>query len=73
MIDKLTPEQKKENEENAKKLCDAIRNFAKSEEHLENFEGYLSYHFDDWMKKYASYPEGLVSEFENFSSMEFYH
>ena len=61
--------QLKQNEENAVILCNAIRTFAGDDEALSNFESYLSRHFDVWMKKYASYPEGLASEFQIFANL----
>ncbi len=57
------------NEINAKALCDAIRNFSNNQEALDNFESYLSYHFDTWYKKFASTPNGLIDEFKQFSTM----
>ena len=59
------------NKENAKALIAAIKKLAESSEHLDNFESYLSYHFDVWMEKYANDPDGLVSEFKQFSEIEF--
>lgn len=58
------------NLENAKILCDAIKNFNKNPEALENFEYYLSCHFDIWMKKFAYDPDSLTSEFKQFSEMD---
>jgi hypothetical protein len=61
-----------ENEALANKLADAIKKLAASEEHLDNFASYLSYHFPEWMEKYANTPENLVSEFCQFASLDFY-
>lgn len=61
--------QKRENERNAHRLCEAIRKFAESPAALDNLEGYLSYHFGAWFDKWASYPRGLVGEFERFAAM----
>ena len=58
------------NEINAKILCDAIRKFAENPAAIENFESYLSYHFDVWHNKFASTPDGLIDEFKMFSSIE---
>lgn len=55
------------NEINSKALCDAIRKFAENPTAIENFESYLSYHFDKWYTKFASTPEGLIDEFNRFS------
>jgi hypothetical protein len=50
-------------------MKNAILAFAEDREALENFESYLSYHFDVWMKKYACTPCGLCTEFNNFAQM----
>ena len=54
-------------EEVAKRFCDAIRAF--NEEGLDNLESYLSYHFAEWMNKYANDPEGIAFEMESFSTI----
>ena len=58
------------NEECAKVFVEAIKTMASKPDNLDNFESYLSYHFDVWMKKWASNPEGLAYEVENFAKME---
>jgi hypothetical protein len=57
-------------EQLAHEFAEAIRMFAENPDNIDDFESYLSYHFDVWMEKYASYPEGLVSEFKHFAEME---
>lgn len=57
-------------EQLAHEFAEAIRMFAEKPDNIDNFESYLSYHFDVWMEKYASYPEGLVSEMKHFAEME---
>ena len=54
----------------AKKFCDAIKTMASKPENLDNFELYLTYHFPEWMKKYANDPESLVAEFVDFATMD---
>lgn len=56
-------------EEEARAICEAIRQFNESPEALDNFESYLSYHFVAWLKKWADTPAGMAKEFENFSQM----
>ena len=56
-------------EDLAQQFCAAIRKLAYSEDAINNFESYLSYHFPEWMEKFASYPEGLTSEVQFFSEM----
>lgn len=56
-------------EEFAKMLCASIKLFSEDEEALENFECYLSHHFDVWMKKFAYDPQGLAMEFWRFATI----
>ena len=58
------------NERLAQELVKAIRTFAEKPDNLENFENYLSHHFDVWYEKYANAPENLVGEFKRFAEME---
>lgn len=58
------------NQEAAKKFIEAIKEIANKENNLDNFESYLSFHFDKWFKKYANTPEGLTAELKNFATME---
>jgi hypothetical protein len=57
-------------EQLAHEFAEAIRMFAEKPDNIDNFESYLSRHFDVWMEKWASYPEGLVSEMKHFVEME---
>lgn len=50
-------------------MCDAIRKMARNESTLDNFESYLSSHFEDWLRMYCHSPEGLVDEFERFADI----
>lgn len=54
----------------AKQMCRAIKEMADNEFALENFELYLSVHFDSWLKKYASTPVDLVCEMKEFASIK---
>ena len=54
----------------AAQFCNAIRELANKPENLQNLESYLEYHFDKWMKKYASTPEDMAAEMSNFAQME---
>ena len=51
-------------------FVNAIREIARKPENLDNLESYLSYHFQSWLKQYASTPEGMVAEMKSFASME---
>lgn len=54
-------------EEPARKLAEALRAMAEKPETIENFESYLSFHFGPWLEKFASTPDGLAAEFEQFA------
>lgn len=56
-------------EQLADALCNAIIKLAANDDALDNFGGYLAYCFPAWMEQFASYPEGLVSEFQIFANM----
>lgn len=51
-------------------LCYAVRELARNEEALENFEDYLSRHFAWFCAFWASTPEDMTEEFCNFSTLE---
>ena len=54
----------------AAQFCDAIRELANKPENLQNLESYLEWHFDTWMKKYASTPDCMAAEMSNFAQMD---
>lgn len=54
----------------AHELVEAIRMFAEKPENLDNFESYLSHHFDDWFADFINTPESLVYEIRQFAEME---
>lgn len=58
------------NTECAKEFVNVIREMANKPNNLDNFESYLSQHFDVWMEKFANTPEGLTSELKSFAEME---
>jgi hypothetical protein len=43
---------------------------AEKPDNMDNFECYLSMHFDVWMEKFAYDPESLTSEVKQFAEME---
>lgn len=55
--------------EEARQFCAAIKKLAANETALENFESYLSMHFDKWLKMFANTPENIVEEFESFAKI----
>lgn len=52
-------------------FCDAIRTLAANPENLDNLESYLTHHFAEWMKRYASTPVSIAYEMREFARMEF--
>lgn len=55
--------------EEARQFCAAIKKLAANEAALNNFECYLSMHFDTWLKEYADYPGGITDELEKFAEI----
>lgn len=60
----------RKHEQTAKLFCEALRTIAGKPENLENLEGYLSYHFAEWLEKYANTPENITAELKSFADME---
>ena len=58
------------NAENAHIFCESIVKLAQNPQNLENLETYLSYHFSEWLEKYANTPDGIAGELKAFSEME---
>ena len=54
----------------AAQFCDAIRELANKPENLQNLESYLKYHFETWLEKYASTPDGMAAEMSSFAQMD---
>lgn len=48
-------------------VAEAIKALAKDEEALENFESYLSRHFEAWLVRYASTPYDMALELNDFA------
>lgn len=73
VIDKHNPAFKKvaqNNERPAQQFIEAIQTIASKPENLNNLQCYLSRHFDEWLRRYASTPETLVCELRKFAEME---
>ena len=56
-------------EKEASQFIEAIKTIASKPENLENLESYLSIHFSSWIRKFASTPEDLVFEIQEFANM----
>lgn len=53
----------------AAQFIEAIKTIASKPENLENLESYLSIHFANWVNRFASTPEDLVCEIQEFANM----
>ena len=51
-------------------FVNAIKTIANKPENLDNLESYLSYHFSEWLEKYANTPEDIAAEMREFAEME---
>ena len=54
----------------AKQFVAAIKTIAEKPQNLDNLEIYLSYHFPEWLEKYANTPETLTAEMREFANMK---
>ena len=59
----------RKHEQTAKQFCEALRAIAGKPENLKNLESYLSYHFAEWMNKYANTPENITAELKSFADL----
>lgn len=57
-------------EKTARIFCESIAKLAQNPQNLENLETYLSYHFAEWLEKYANTPDGIAGELKAFAEME---
>lgn len=61
---------KRKFEEQADRLCNAIRHMANDDNALENFNSYLSYHFDIWLNQRINNDiDNFVEEIYSFAHM----
>lgn len=58
------------NEELANIFTESIKRLAENPARLDNLNSYLTYHFDNWVEKFANTAEGLTSEIKCFSEIE---
>lgn len=57
-------------EEYARQFCKAIKTLAEKPANLDNLESYLSKHFNEWLRKFASTPKNMVAEMKAFADMK---
>lgn len=53
-------------------FCAAIKTFNRNPDNLDNLESYLSFHFYNWLQKFAYDPETLTAELTRFANMDLY-
>ena len=58
------------NKELSMEFVKAIKMLAEKPDNMDNFECYLSHHFDAWMKEFAYDPITLTAEVKHFAEME---
>lgn len=56
-------------EKEARQVCAAIKKMAENENTLNNFEIYLSFHFKEWLKKFANTPQDMACELQEFAKI----
>ena len=57
-------------EKEAKRFCKAIKEIASDESSLDNLECYLSFHFKEWLEKFANTTAWMAVEMEEFSKIK---
>lgn len=56
--------------QNAREFIQAIKTISEKPQNLENFESYLSYHFEKWLEIWANTPEKIAAELKAFAEMQ---
>ena len=56
-------------EKQAATVAAAILEMANNPSSLENFENYLSFHFVEWLDKWANNPDSMACELKEFSKI----
>ena len=57
-------------EQTAKQFIQAIKTISEKPQNLDNLDSYLSYHFAEWLEKFANTPETITAEFQSFAEMD---
>lgn len=58
------------NSKTAKQFIKALQTIAEKPKNLQNLEIYLSFHFPEWLDKFANTPETITAELTAFAEME---
>ena len=56
-------------EDQADRLCSAIKELVNNEYSFDNFKYYVSCHGEEWYKKFCGSLDGLISELDDFSKI----
>lgn len=51
-------------------FVNAIKLIATKPDNLDNLQSYLTYHFPEWLQRYANSPEDIAAELREFATME---
>lgn len=57
-------------EQTAKQFIQAIKTISDKPQNLDNLKCYLSYHFAEWLEKFANTPETITAELRSFAEMD---
>ena len=60
---------KRDYQNEARQVADAVREMVANPDALDNFELYLSAHFGEWLAKFANTPESMAGELREFASI----
>lgn len=60
----------KNQEQLASEFINAIKTISTKENNLQNFQNYLSNHFEIWLQRFANTPEDITAELKEFAKME---
>lgn len=58
------------NQQAAKDFIKALKTISEKPKNLDNFELYLTCHFDKWLEIWANTPEKITGELKHFAEME---
>ena len=60
---------KRDYQNEARQVAEAIVEMVEHPDALSNFELYLSHNFGEWLRKFASDPESMAAELREFASI----
>lgn len=57
-------------EDEARRVCDAIRQLGTDPDKLDNLENYLAQRFGAWLIAHANSPDGMAGELAHFAGLD---